>query len=116
MSLEKPSLQLRYFRHQQPRILDTLEQLVEIESPSDIKAAVDRLGTVVASRFQELGGKPRWHPTEKVGNHLEIRFTASVGRGEKPWLILGHLDTVYPIGTILKMPYRVSKGRVWGPG
>jgi glutamate carboxypeptidase len=116
MSPENPVQALRYFRQQQSRILDTIQQLVEIESPSDVKAAVDRLGTVVASRFQELGGKVRWHRTEKFGNHLEIGFASSQKSREKPVLILGHMDTVYPIGTIAKMPCRVGKGRVWGPG
>jgi len=106
--------QLRYFRKQQRRMVDTIQQLVEIESPSDVKAAVDRLGTVIASRFGELGGKVRVHRAEKAGNHIQVSFAAR--REHKPVLLLGHLDTVYPIGTISKMPFRVSKGRVLGPG
>lgn len=116
MSLDSPAKQLRYFRHEQSRILDTIQQLVEIESPSDVKAAIDRLGTVLGSRFAELGGTLHWHSAEKFGNHLEVRFASSQRRAEKPVLVLGHMDTVYPIGTILKMPYRVTKGRAWGPG
>jgi len=116
MKPDTPAKQIRYFRGEQRRILDTIQQLVEIESPSDVKAAVDRLGTVLASRFAEIGGKPHSHSAEKFGNHLEVRFTSSARGGEKPVLILGHMDTVYPIGSIVKMPYRVAKGRVWGPG
>lgn len=114
MSIPIALEQLRYFRHHQSRIVDTIQQLVEIESPSDVKAAVDRLGTVIASRFGELGGKVRVHRVEKAGNHIQVSFPA---RGElKPVLLLGHIDTVYPIGTISKMPFRVSKGRILGPG
>jgi glutamate carboxypeptidase len=116
MKPQTPAQQLRYFRGDQPRILDTIQQLVEIESPSDVKAAVDRLGTVLASRFAEIGGQPHSHLAEKFGNHLEVRFPSSVPGRQKPVLILGHMDTVYPIGTIVKMPYRVAKGRAWGPG
>lgn len=116
MTLPIPAQQLAYFRKQQNQIVDTIQQLVEIESPSDVKAAVDRLGTVLASRFGELGGKVRMHRAEKFGNHLEIRFRSSRGRKQKPVLLLGHMDTVYPIGTISKMPFRVNKGRVFGPG
>lgn len=116
MTLPTPAEQLRYFHKQQSQTLDTVQQLVEIESPSDMKAAVDRLGTVLTSRFGELGGKVRVHRAEKFGNHLEIRFGSNRGRGNKPILLLGHLDTVYPIGTISKMPFRVARGRVWGPG
>jgi glutamate carboxypeptidase len=108
--------QLRYFRKHLGKLLDTLEQLVEIESPSDVKAAVDRLGTVLASRFQELGGEAHIHPAKQFGNHLEVRFRRSERPREKPVLLLGHMDTVYPIGTISRMPYRVARGRAWGPG
>jgi glutamate carboxypeptidase len=116
MTLQTPAEQIRYFRKQQNQIVDTIQQLVEIESPSDVKAAVDRLGTVLASRFGELGGKVRVHRAEKFGNHLEIRFKPSLASKLKPVLLLGHTDTVYPIGTISKMPFRVAKGRVFGPG
>lgn len=116
MNLPRPAEQSRHFQKQQKQIIDTIQQLVEIESPSDVKAAVDRLSTVLASRFGELGGKVRIHRAETFGNHLEIRFNAPRARGSKPVLLLGHTDTVYPIGTISKMPFRVSKGRLWGPG
>ena len=115
MNLPSASEQLKYFRKRQNQIIDTIQQLVEIESPSDVKAAVDRLGTVLASRFGELGGKVEWHKAEKVGNHLEIRFASRKTR-HNPILLLGHMDTVYPIGTISKMPCRVAQGRVTGPG
>ena len=116
MNLPTSAEQFRYFHKQQNQILDTIQQLVEIETPSDIKAAVDRLGTVLASRFGELGGKVRVHRAEKFGNHLEVRFGKTHFRDTKSVLLLGHMDTVYPIGTISKMPFRVAKGRVWGPG
>jgi glutamate carboxypeptidase len=115
MNLPRPSEQLAYFRKQQTNILDTIQQIVEIESPSDVKAAVDRLNTVLASRFGELRGKVNIHRQEKSGNHLEINFRGA-NRNAKPVLLLGHSDTVYPIGTISKMKYRVAKGRVFGPG
>jgi len=116
MTLPTPAEQLTYFRKQQNQIIDTIQQLVEIESPSDVKAALDRLGTVLTSRFSELGGKVRVHRAEKFGNHLEIRFKAARVSNSKPILLLGHTDTVYPIGTISKMPFRVAKARVFGPG
>ncbi|PYV82017.1 MAG: peptidase M20 [Acidobacteria bacterium] len=115
MNLPTGSEQLAYFRKQQSNILDTTQQIVEIESPSDVKAAVDRLNTVLASRFGELGGKVQVHRQGKFGNHLEINF-AGANRTAKPVLLLGHTDTVYPIGTISKMKYRIAKGRVFGPG
>ena len=114
MKTSEPPAQLRYFHQQQAAILDTVEQLVTLESPSDVKAAVDRVSTALASRFGELGGKVTLHKAEKFGNHLQVAFSGRSRRS--PLLLLGHMDTVYPVGTIAKMPFRVSKGRVWGPG
>jgi glutamate carboxypeptidase len=95
-------------------IVETIRQLVEIESPSDVKQAVDRLGTILRGRFEELGAKVRVHPCEKYGNHLQADFP---GRSKgKPVLLLGHMDTVYPIGAISRMPCRVADGRLYGPG
>lgn len=115
MPLPSPPQQLAYFHKRKRQIVDTIQQLVEIESPSDVKPAVDRLGTVLASRFGELGGKAKVHRAEKFGNHLQIDFRAG-SRSAKPVLLLGHMDTVYAIGTISRMKCRVSKGRVFGPG
>src|SRR5215470_15125981 len=115
MSLPSPAEQLRHFQRRQKEIVETIRQLVELESPSDVKQSVDRVGTVLASRFGELGGKIKVHLAEKHGNHLQIDFRLR-GAKSKPVLLLGHMDTVYPIGTISKMPCKVSKGRVFGPG
>ncbi len=105
---------LDYFEEHQEEIVQTIQQLVEIESPSDIKQAVDRLGAVLAGRFSDLGGHVRFHRAEKFGNHLQVDFPGL--RSGKPVLLLGHLDTVYPIGTLAAMPFRIADGRVWGPG
>src|SRR5438874_8339292 len=115
MNVREPADQLGYFQKRQKEIVETIRQLVELESPSDIKQSVDRVGTVLASRFGELGGRVRFHADEKFGKQLQIDFRAR-GNKSKAVLLLGHMDTVYPIGTISKMPCRVSKGRVWGPG
>ena len=116
MNVPSVSQQLRYFQKQQPKIVKTIRQFVEIESPSDVKQSVDRLGTVLASRFAELGGRIRVHPAEKFCNHLQVDFKGRGPRDQKPVLLLGHMDTVYPIGTISKMPCRVIKDRLHGPG
>jgi len=116
MSIPSPAEQLRHFRKQQTQIVETIQQLVEIESPSDVKASVDRLGAVLASSFDDIGGKVSVHPAEKAGNQLQVDFKVAASNKQKPVLLLGHMDTVYPIGTISKMPCRVTKGRVWGPG
>jgi glutamate carboxypeptidase len=100
------------------RLLDQLRQLVEIESPSDDKAAVDRCVETVAEMATVMGGRVRQYRQREFGNVLELRF-GSAGRGKEklaPLMLLGHLDTVWPLGTLSGMPFRIGRGRVWGPG
>jgi glutamate carboxypeptidase len=105
---------LRFFLERKDVITETVRQLVEIESPSDSKQAVDRLGALLAGRFEALGGHSKFHRTLEFGDHLQVDF-ASPGRG-KPLLLLGHLDTVYSLGTLAEMPCRLADGRLSGPG
>jgi len=110
--LSLPSLP--YFKERSHDIVQTIRQLVELESPSDVKQAVDRLGTILTGRFEELGGKVTVHRAEKYGNHLQAVFAGA--QNFSPVLLLGHMDTVYPIGTISRMPCREAKGKLYGPG
>ncbi len=105
---------LRYFEERRDDIVATTRQLVEIESPSDNKQAVDQLGALLAGRFEGLGGHAKFHHAQNFGDHLQVDFAVH-GRG-KPVLLLGHIDTVYPLGTLGSMPCRVADGRLWGPG
>ncbi|MGA8490887.1 MAG: M20 family metallopeptidase [Terriglobales bacterium] len=105
---------LRYFQERREEMVQTIRQLVETESPTDNKEAVDRLGTLLAGRFEALGGHAKFHRVEKFGDHLQIDFTGT--GGGKPVLLLGHLDTVYPLGTLATIPCRVAEGRLSGPG
>jgi glutamate carboxypeptidase len=113
VSENKLSARLAYFRERQDHIVQTIRQLVEIESPSDNKPAVDRLGEMLAGRFEGLGGHSKFHRAQEAGNHLQVDFE---GKRGKPLLLLGHLDTVYPLGTLANMPCRVASGKLWGPG
>jgi len=108
------SSRLRYFEERREQIIQTIRQLVEVESPSDNKEAVDRLGSLLAGRFEGLGGHAKFHRAPDFGDHLQIDFAGK--RSGKPVMLLGHLDTVYPLGTLSNMPFRVADGRLWGPG
>ena len=63
---------LRYFSERSDAITETVRHLVEIESPSDVKAAVDRLGAFLASRFEQLGGRAKFHRAQDFGDHLQV--------------------------------------------
>jgi glutamate carboxypeptidase len=120
-SIPNPEAQRRlaYFNEHCDAILETIRDLVEIESPSDNKMAVDRIGEAVAEKFFQLGPyaskKPeiRRHRAETFGDHLEVNFP---GRADKPVLLLGHYDTVYPLATLAKMPCRIEGDKFSGPG
>ena len=105
---------LPYFEERVPAMVETIRAFVEIESPSDNKAAADRMGAFLAGIFEELGGKARLHRTEDYGDNLQIDFAGK--GGGKPVLLLGHFDTVYPLGTLAAMPCRTQDNRLHGPG
>jgi glutamate carboxypeptidase len=100
------------------KVTDCIRQMVEIESPSDHKPSVDRCGEAVADMATRAGGKVRRHRQRAFGDVLEIRFEPSkrAKKSEPPVMLLGHLDTVWPLGTLSSMPFRVAQGRAWGPG
>jgi glutamate carboxypeptidase len=108
------SNRLRFFTERKDAITETIRQLVEIESPSDNKPAVDQLCALLAGRFEKVGGHAKFHRSQDFGDHLQVDFSG--GRSGKPVLLLGHIDTVYPMGTLSTMPCRLADGRLWGPG
>jgi len=105
---------LSYFESRRDALLQTIRSFVEIESPSDEKPAADRMGAFLAGTFEAIGGKAKLHPAESYGDNLQIDFAGDAA--QKPVLLLGHFDTVYPLGTLAKMPCKVEKGRMHGPG
>lgn len=100
---------------QQSWIATTLRDLVEIESPSDDKASVNAAMGFAAELVKPMGARIRKHKQRQFGDILEIRFGPSQSK-RKPILLLGHLDTVWPLGTLRTMPWREQDGRYYGPG
>jgi glutamate carboxypeptidase len=105
---------LDYFESCLPALIQTIREFVEVESPSDNKLAADRMGTLLAARFEAAGGRASVHRAEKYGDNIQIDFP---GRDKtKPVLLLGHFDTVYPLGTLANMPCHQTGDRLRGPG
>jgi glutamate carboxypeptidase len=96
-------------------IRDTLRELVQQESPSEDRQAVNAAMGLVEGWAAEQGARVKRHRQNKFGDVLELRF-GPLRSSRKPVLLLGHLDTVWPIGTLAKMPWREAEGRYWGPG
>lgn len=89
-----------------------LKELVEIESPSHDKAAVDRVGALIAREARNLGAEVEFIHNQENGDHVRAHW----GKGRDGILLLCHMDTVFPIGTLEKMPYRETDGKIFGPG
>src|SRR5882672_2247136 len=101
-----------FCRSQREWLLETIESLVRLESPTTDKAAVDRCGAELTARLNAIGG--RVTPLTRIdrGNHLLAEF----GCLKSQVLLLGHFDTVWPVGQLDRMPLTRSDGRLHGPG
>src|SRR5215510_1737909 len=108
------SRHLQFCQQHQPEMLSLLQRMVEIESPSDNKAAVDKMGEFLGQEFRNHSGNVKTHIVSNYGNHLQIEFSGTPG--QKPVMLLGHFDTVWPLGTLANMPFRIDAGRAFGPG
>jgi glutamate carboxypeptidase len=91
-----------------------LKLLVETESPSHDKAAVDRVGALVAEEARKLGARVETIQNKATGDHVICRFTGDKGQGGI--LLLCHMDTVFPLGTLAKIPFLETEGKILGPG
>ncbi len=111
--VEAPAI-LEYMRENQPAIVSLLRRLVTIESPTHEKAAVDKVADAIAETVSGIAQVTR-HSQPDHGDHLRIEFDIPT-RGDGQVLGLGHIDTVWELGTLERMPWREADGRLWGPG
>jgi glutamate carboxypeptidase len=111
----EPKAILRHLEKKSSWIRSTLQELVQQESPSEDPQAVNAAASLVTFQAQKLGAHAKRHKQTKFGDVLELRFGPQRSK-QKTVLLLGHLDTVWPIGTLAKMPWREADGRYWGPG
>ena len=94
-------------------LLSCIEEFVGLESPSVDKASSDRAARYLADRFaQDCRAGVEWFTQESRGDHLMAR----IGDGPRQVLLLGHHDTVWPVGTLGRMPCRTEGDRLTGPG
>jgi glutamate carboxypeptidase len=103
---------LAAFESDLPRIVADLEALVRLESPSDDAERVSALAAWIHDRLRERGVPAELRPCQPRGDAV----LASVAFQEGGTLLLGHLDTVWPKGTLAEMPWRLEAGRASGPG
>jgi len=105
------------FESRQPQMIALLKRLCETESPSHDKTAVDNVGRIVADECRRLGADVEVLENAEAGNNVVARFQpvdADPAKGGV--LLLHHMDTVYPLGTLAKMPFHEKDGKIFGPG
>ncbi len=111
-------------KKEKPALLDTLKELVSIETGSRDLEGLERAAELIAARLRALGGKVELvDPTAgayrmedtpaKIGKIVHARFE---GRGTKKILLLAHMDTVYLRGMLAKQPFRIDGSRAYGLG
>jgi glutamate carboxypeptidase len=107
---------LKWLRERETAITRLLRRFVRAESPSFDKAAVDRFGHLVAGEWRRRGARVSLLRQRERGDQVRAELGPRGGSARGQILVLGHLDTVYEVGTIQRMPFRLARGRAWGPG
>lgn len=113
---------------EQPKLMDTLKALVEIESGSTNRAGLDKLSTLIGERLKAMGGEVQYvepvaadiyrmedtpETPESIGRAVRATFK---GTGTKKILLIAHMDTVYPAGMLAQQPWRVEGNKAFGLG
>jgi glutamate carboxypeptidase len=107
---------LSHLQKQLSKMVETLRELVCIEAPSLEKGPADRCCEFLADLWLQRGATAGIVSNEKRGNHLRVVWNPPASRPKSQLFVLGHYDTVYPTGTLAKMPFRVDGGKAYGPG
>lgn len=107
---------LDYFKGQQQAMLDLLVEMIHYETFTKEKAMVDKLGAFVEDQFHRLGASSvTTFAQTQVGDFKLARWNEDAPG--KPIMFLIHVDTVWPIGTLERLPVRYDdEGRIFGPG
>ncbi len=106
----------RYLRRRQAAMVKLLGAVVTIESPSTRPEAVGRLARFLAGEWRRRGARVQLLSTPTRGPILRAEIFLGRGRTDGQLLVLGHMDTVYEVGTLKRMPFVVRGGRAHGPG
>ncbi|MBI1763900.1 MAG: M20 family metallopeptidase [Acidobacteria bacterium] len=108
---------LTHFTDRQSAILELTRLLVERETTSREEARLNEIASFVAALFQELGAIVEPFPQAGYGTHVRVRCGFGHAADAQHVLVIGHLDTVWPVGTLQRMPFRyTADGAAHGPG
>lgn len=105
-----------YFKSRQGELVGLLKELVQLESPTSDKKAVDACAARIVERFKALGAKTTRKPQPDVGDFHLVEWPAAAAPGRERALVLTHVDTVWPVGRLARMPFYIQGDRIFGPG
>lgn len=106
---------LGWLDSQQDAMLALLEELVNIDSGSYDKPGVDAVGVRIAEFLAGHGIPVTTVPVQGYGDALKAQVAGS-GGSNRPVVLMGHRDTVFPKGEVAHRPFRIADGRAYGPG
>jgi len=106
-----------YFRSRQGEMVHLLKQITTLESPTNDKKAVDACVAFVARELKKIGCKVTTLPQKDIGDLTAAEFAPGrLKDADDEILVLTHIDTVWPVGKIAKMPFYISGNKLYGPG
>src|SRR6516225_3136902 len=111
-----PRTFLSFLKPRLPQMLDLLREITVFESPSLEKAPADRCCGFLADLWLLRGTLVHILKQPSRGNHLRVVWPPPGVHSKNQLLVLGHYDTVYPTGSLSRMPFRISGGKAYGPG
>jgi glutamate carboxypeptidase len=108
---------LDHYAARRESILQSIRELVERETKSREESRLNEIASFISGQLREIGGQVELIPQNGYGTHLRARFDFGHDRMEQGVLVVGHLDTVWPVGSLKRLPFRVTpEGRAHGPG
>ena len=102
----------RKIQNEKSQSINLLKDIVNIESFSGSKSNVDKLSKFLSDKCKILGGKNKFFPQKDFGDN----FTSDFYSGDETVVILCHMDTVWPIGTLQERPFTIEGNIAKGPG
>ncbi len=109
-----PNELLKQAENEQPAYLQTLKNLVSVDTGTGTEAGLTQVSAELVKRLKALGAEVQTHPAKpSVGDNIVGTFK---GSGSKDFLLMVHYDTVFVPGTVAKRPFRVDGQRAYGPG
>ncbi|MDD8015302.1 MAG: M20 family metallopeptidase [Acidobacteriota bacterium] len=106
-----------YFKSRQSELVNLLKKIVILESPTGDKKAVDACSAMVGTEFKKAGARIVRIPQKDIGDFHIVEYAPPfLPKDAGQILVLAHVDTVWPVGKITRMPFYISGEKIYGPG